>query len=259
MSLNKINFAERHFEFTGIKNYLNMFKDKYFFNAIKLTIYFTIITVFAEIVLGTAMSLVLNQDFKGRGFVRGIMILPWALPSVVNGIMWKWIYNSNYGALNALLSQLGFIKEYKVWLGSPSSALNLMIFANIWKETPYVVLLALAGLSTIPKELYESAKVDGAGAWRSFWKITFPMIKPVLLILTITKTIWAIQTFDLVYILTGGGPAGGTELITYYIHKTTFKFLDFGYGSAMAYLLTLITFLLSYLYIKFLAKEGEVV
>jgi ABC-type sugar transport system permease subunit len=259
MSLNKINFAARKFEFAGISNYAAMFTDKYFLNSIMLTIYFTIVTVFAEIALGTAMALVLNQNFKGRGFVRGIMILPWALPTVVNAIMWKWIYNANYGALNALLTQLHIINSYQVWLGRPVSALNLMIFANVWKETPYVVLLALAGLSTISKEVYEAGRVDGAGAWKAFWRITLPIIKPVILILTITKTIWAIQTFDLVYILTAGGPASGTELISFYIQKTTFKFLQFGYGASMSYALTVVTFLLSYLYIKFLSKEGEVI
>lgn len=259
MSLSKINFAARTSSLTGFENYARMLQDKYFLNSISITIYFTVITVFSEIVLGVAMALVLNQDFKGRGFVRGIMILPWALPTVVNAIMWKWIFNPNYGALNALLMQFHLIDKYQIWLGKPFSALNCMIFANVWKETPYVVLLTIAALSNIPTDLYESARVDGANKWRSFWSITLPIIKPVILILIVTKTIWAIQTFDLVYILTAGGPASGTELITYFIHKNTFKFLKFGYGAAMSYTLTLITFLLSIMYIKFLSKTNEVI
>lgn len=259
MSLNNINFAQRSFEFAGLTNYAKMFFDANFINSVKLTIIFVTISVFFEIVLGTAIAVVLNKDFIGRGFVRGIMILPWALPSVVNAIMWKWIFNSNYGALNALLSQLGFIHNYQVWLGSSLRAFILMISANIWKETPYVVLLVLAGLATVSKNVYEAAKIDGASALRTFWSITLPLIKPVILILTVTKIIWSIQTFDLVYILTAGGPANGTELISYYIYKVTFKFLQFGYGSAMAYILTLITILLSYFYIRSLSQNSDVI
>lgn len=259
MSLNNINFAQRSFEFAGLTNYVRMFFDANFISSVKLTIIFVTITVFFEIVLGTAIAMVLNKDFKGRGFVRGIMILPWALPSVVNAIMWKWIFNSNYGALNALLFQLGFIHDYQLWLGRPLSAFALMIYANVWKETPYVVLLVLAGLATISKDVYEAATVDGANAWRTFRSITLPIIKPVILILTVTKIIWAIQTFDLVYILTSGGPANGTDLISFYIYKVTFKFLQFGYGSAMAYVLTLITILLSYFYIRTLSRNNDVI
>lgn len=259
MSFCKVIFSDNTFQFVGLQNYIEMFRDSYFVNSITLTVYFTIVTVFLEIILGVGIAMVLNQEFHGRGFVRGIMILPWALPSVVNAIMWKWIYDSNYGALNALLSQTHIIDNYHVWLSDPSSALNLMIFANVWKETPYVVLLTIAALSNISGELYEAARVDGASSWVSFWKITLPLIKPVVLILAITKTIWAMQTFELVLILTGGGPANGTQLITFFIHKNTFKFQEFGYGSAMAYFLTIVTFILSFMYIKFLSKEGEVI
>lgn len=259
ISFSEVVFSNNTITFVGLKNYIEMFSDTYFLNSIGITVYFSIVTVAAEIVLGIGMAMVLNQEFRGRGFVRGIMILPWALPSVVNAIMWKWIYDSNYGALNAALSQLHLIDGYQLWLSDPASALNLMIYANIWKETPYVVLLTIAALSNIPSELYESARVDGANSWVAFWRITLPMIRPVVLILAITKTIWALQTFELVLILTGGGPANGTQLITFFIHKNTFKFQDFGYGSAMAYFLTIITFVLSFIYIKFLSKDGEVI
>ncbi|RKP49901.1 sugar ABC transporter permease [Cohnella endophytica] len=259
MSFSKMDFANRTMNYIGLDNYIRMFKDSYFINSLRLTGYFTIVTVIAEISLGIAIALVLNQKFKFRGFVRGIMILPWALPSVVNAIMWKWIYNPNYGALNALLTQMHIIGEYRDWLGEPSSALHAMIFANVWKETPYVVLLVLAALSNISGDLYESAKIDGANAWQAFWKVTLPIVKPVIVVLAIMKSIWAIQTFELPYILTGGGPGGGTELLSFYIYKATFKFLDFGMGASMAYMITLVTFVLSLLYIKFLSKDGEIV
>lgn len=257
LSFHNINFAQKTYEFVGLKNYIDMFSDPYYLKSIGLTIYFTIITVFAEITLGVGIALVLNQNFKGRGFVRGIMILPWALPTVVNAVMWKWIFNANYGIFNALLMKMNLIDSYQVWLGDPVTALNCMLFANVWKETPYVVLLTIAALANISTDIYEAARVDGSNPWHTFWKITLPLIKPVVLILAITKTIWALQTFDLVFILTGGGPASGTELMTFFIHKNTFKFLKFGYGSAMSYMLTMVCFVLTFIYIKVFAGKDD--
>lgn len=257
MSFSKLDLAERTMNFIGTKNYAKIFTDSEFQQSILQTIRFTIITVFFEMVLGVACALVLNQKFRGCGFLRGVMILPWALPNVVNAVMWKWIYNSSYGALNALLKQLGLINAYKVWLGTPESAFHCVAFCNIWKETPYVVLLVLAGLSNINHDLYEAARVDGSSSWHSFWKITLPLLRPVTSVLIITKTIWAIQTFDLVYVLTGGGPANATEFISVYIHKVAFKFTQFGYGSALSYVLMLVTFFLCLAYIRNLAKQGE--
>ena len=257
-SFSSVGASNYALSFNGLKNYAKMFSDKYFKNSLKLTVIFTIVTVFAEIVLGVAVALVLNQEFFGRGFVRGVMILPWALPSVVNAVMWKWIFHANYGALNALLTQLGLIDKYQLWLGKPWSAFWCVVVANIWKETPYVVLLTIAALSNISTDYYEAARVDGSNAWKSFWKITLPLIRPVVMILTITKTIWALQTFDLVHIMTGGGPASGTELMSVYIHKNTFKYLDFGYGAAMSFVLMLVCLVLTVIYIRvFMEKPDE--
>ena len=259
MSLNEIDLASDTWLFSGIVYYIDIFKDKYFVSSVGRTIIFTVITVAWEIVIGTLIAVLLNQKFKGRGFVRGIMILPWALPTVVNAIMWKWIFNANYGVLNALLENVGIIDGYQIWLGGEISAFICVIIANIWKETPYVVLLTIAALSGIDDTLYEAAKVDGCGGIKAFFYITLPSIKPTVLILTVTKTIWAFQTFDLVYIMTAGGPGKSTELLTYYIYRNTFKFLDFGSGAAMSYVLMLVTFILSYLYIKALSKNNEVI
>ena len=256
-SFSKVNPSDHSLSFTGLANYAKIFSDKYFWNSLKLTLIFTIVTVFAEIVLGVGAALVLNQPFRGRGFVRGVMILPWALPSVVNAVLWKWIFHANYGALNALLSQVGLISKYRLWLGTPKSAFWCVVAANIWKETPYVVLLTIAALSNISSDYYEAARVDGSNAWKSFWRITLPLISPVVMILTITKTIWALQTFDLVHIMTGGGPASGTELMSVYIQKNTFKYLEFGYGAAMSFILMLVCLVLTVIYIRsFTEKEA---
>ncbi len=258
LSVHDLVLSSRTYNFVGLEHYVSMLHDSAFLSSIKMTLIFTIISVAAEMVIGIAVALVLNQEFVGRGFVRGLMILPWALPGVVNAIMWQWIFNSNYGALNGLLTQLGVIDKYQVWLAKPDSAFICVLVANIWKETPYVVLLAIAALANISKELYEAAAIDGASSWKSFWKITLPLIRPVVLILLITKTIWALQTFDLVYIMTKGGPMGVTEFIAFYIQKTSFKFLKFGYGSAMSYTVFMICFALTMVYIKcFMGQDDE--
>lgn len=224
ISLHEIKFAPKSYDFVGLKNYINMFSDSYFKSAGMLTVLFAIITVGIQIVLGIITALVLNQDFKGRRIVRGIIILPWALPTVVNAVMWKWIFNADYGILNALMVKFNLIEEYQVWLGKPFSAFICIAIANIWKETPYVVILTIAALSNIPRQLYEAAEIDGASSCKSFWNVTFPLIKPVVLIIAITQTIWALKSFDLSYIMTSGGPAGSTEFLSLYIHKNSFKF-----------------------------------
>jgi len=257
LSFSNVNIRDRTLEPVGFAHYITMFSDKVFRATLGRTFWFTGISVVLEMVIGVGMALVLNEKFKGRNFLRGVMILPWALPSVVNAVMWKWIYHPNYGALNALLTQLGIIQDYQVWLNK--WAMQCIIFSNVWKETPYVVLLTIAALSTIDKTLYEAARVDGAGAVRSLFSITLPVIKPVLISLIIIKSIWAIQTFDLVYIMTIGGPAGSTELIALTIYKTMFKFNNFGYASAMSYALMFIMFILTFLYIKSQSKDELII
>jgi ABC-type sugar transport system permease subunit len=261
MSVNGITFkgADTIYTFVGLGNYIDIFtKDPWFVESLVVTISFTLITVAAEMILGVGIALVLNKEFHGRGFVRGLMILPWAMPTVVNGVMWKWILNSDYGALNALLTNIGIIEENINWLGTPAGAFFSVLVANVWKETPYVVLLTIAALSTIPKDLYEAGSIDGAGGWRAFWKITLPLMKPVILILAITKTIWAFQTFDLVAIMTSGGPENATNLLSYYIHRVAFKMTKFGLAGAMSYTLSIVCFVLTFIYIKiFMGDDGK--
>ncbi|RFU96292.1 sugar ABC transporter permease [Sphaerochaeta halotolerans] len=236
--------------FIGFRNFVEALKNPLFWSSIGRTTIFGVSTVLTEVFLGVAIALLLNQKFKGRGFARGVVILPWALPYVVNGIMWKWIFDANYGAFNAFLSQIGFLETYRIWLGEPISAFAIVVFANIWKETPVAVILVIAALQSIPHELYEAASIDGARSFRKFRSITFPMLKPIITTLVIIKTIWALKEFDLIYIITKGGPANSTNMFSYYIYQNTFKFLNFGYGSALAYLLTLLTIILAYFYMR---------
>ena len=245
-------------DFIGLANYWDALQNPAFWSAFGRTVYFAVMTVLVEVGLGMAIAVLLNQQFIGRGFVRGLIILPWALPYVVNGMMWKWIFDANYGAMNALLVQTHLIDSYRIWLGEPLTAMHLVILANIWKETPVAVILFLAALQSIPKALYEAAKVDGANRWQGFLNITLPMLKPVLAATIVIKTIWALKEFDLIYIITRGGPADATKMLTYYIYHNTFKFLKFGYGSALAYLLTFTACLLALLYMKNLQSGLDV-
>ncbi|MFT3891127.1 MAG: sugar ABC transporter permease [Anaerolineales bacterium] len=236
--------------FIWFGNYIDLLRDPRYLNSLQATLKFSLFSVIIELILGVAIALVLNQEFRGRGFVRGLMILPWAMPSIVNAAMWKWIYNADYGALNALLSQLHLIDHYHVWLSEPATAMFLIILANVWKETPFTVILILAALQTIPDDLYEASRVDGATEWQSFLGITLPLIMPVLMVAGLLQFIWGFQTFELISIVTGGGPFSSTEMTNLRVYATTFRSLRFGYGAAMAYLTSLIIFIPAVVYIR---------
>lgn len=243
--------------FIGFLNYANLLKDSRYLNSLFVTFRFSLTSVILELVLGVSIAVILNKKFIGRGFVRGLMILPWAMPSIVNAAMWKWIYNADYGALNALLTQLGIIQQYQVWLADPVWATVLIILANVWKETPFVVLMVLAALQTIPNDLYEAANVDGSSAWQSFVGITVPLISSVLMIVAMLQFLWGFQTFELITVVTGGGPFSTTELATLRVYATTFRSLRFGYGSAMAYLTSLAILIPVIIYIRSAYKKIE--
>lgn len=219
--------------FIGLENYWFLWQDDRFWNALKNTVYFTGVSVLAETLLGLGIALLLNRPFSLRNGVRTLILLPWAIPTVVSAKMWEWVFNPEFGVLNFFLGT-------KVnWLGSPSLAMLAAIFADVWKTTPFVALLLLAGLQVIPRELYQAARVDGAGTWALFWDITFPLLKPVLLVVLIFRTLDAWRVFDVIYVLTAGGPANTTETLSLYAYKVLFQTLQFGYGST----LSVVTFL----------------
>ena len=242
-------------QFIWFKNYLSAFSNPLFWASVGRTGIFTVATVVVEVCLGLMVALLLNAKFRGRGFIRGLIILPWALPYVVNGIMWKWIFDANYGVLNAILSQMGLISDYQIWLGDPTMAMVIVILANIWKETPVAIILLLAALQGMSGELTEAASIDGAGKWTIFRKIILPYLKPMIITLVVIKVIWALKEFDLIYIITKSGPANATNLFSYYIYQNSFQYLDFGYGAALAYILTILALLMSVTYMK--AMKGE--
>lgn len=251
LSLQRRDIGRPQFDaFIGLQNYFDLLQDDRFLHSLWVTVLFSLISVIIELILGTAIALVLNEQFAGRGFVRGLIILPWALPSIVNAAMWQWIYNADYGALNALLTQLGLIQHYQIWLGNPTAAFILIILANVWKETPFTALLVMAALQGIPQDLYDAAKADGASAWQRFIYITLRLITPVIMVAGFLQFLWGLQTFELVYIVTSGGPASATELLSLRMYAQTFRSLRFGYGAAIAYLTGLIVLLPAIYYIR---------
>jgi ABC-type sugar transport system permease subunit len=241
--------------FVGLANYNYILHDPTFWQSLRITIIFVVAAVILEIILAIGIALLLNREFRGRTFVRMLCLLPWAVPSVVNGIMWKWILNPSYGALNGLLYSLHLIDQYIIWLGSPGLALASVVWADIWKEVPFIMLLILAALQTIPKELYEAARVDGANPIQSFFNITLPLIQPVLFVAVALRTIWALKSFDLIYTLTAGGPSNSTSVLGYYTYLKTFVSLQLGRGAAVAFLMTFIVLILVIIYQQFLYRE----
>ncbi len=237
------------------KNYTDILSSPEFLQTLKTTCIFVFFSVALIMILGTAIAILLNQKFKGRGFVRALVLIPWAIPAVVNGIMWKWILDSSYGILNALLKSLGLIDSYIPFLAQPTSAFAFAVIANVWKRIPFAIILLLAGLQSIPNELYEAATVDGASAWQKLWKITLPMISSTIMVVLIFQTMISLRVFDLIYVLTSGGPGDSTEVIGWELYKTAFQFLHVGKGSALGYIIALITFLLALVYYKLLYKK----
>jgi multiple sugar transport system permease protein len=190
--------------------------------------------------LRLGIALVLNQAFFGRGIVRTTAILPWALPTALIGLAWAWIFNDQFGIVNDILLRLGLIKTGINWLGDPTLATIAVILADVWKTTPFISILLLAGLQSISSDLYEAYSVDGANAWQSFRNITLPLLLPQILIAVLFRFAQAFGIFDLIAVMTGGGPGGATEVVSLYIYSTVMRYLDFGYGAA----LVVVTFLI---------------
>ncbi len=236
----------------GLENYLYALSDPDFRASTWRTLYFTLVSVTVEGIIGVLVALLLNQKFIGRNVLRVLVILPWALPTIVNAMMWRLNFNPDYGSINALLSQLGIIDGYRSWLGSPEAALNAVMFADIWKNYPLVTLLVLAALQSIPEDLFEAARLDGASAWRRFRAITFPAIVAPLGVALVLRTIDAFKIFDIIYVMTRGGPVDSTKTLSFFVYQESFSYLRAGSGAAYAILMTLMCALLITLYLLML-------
>jgi ABC-type sugar transport system permease subunit len=241
--------------FVGLQNYIDILTAPGFWAAMGRTLYFTIVSTALELVFGLIVAGLLNAKLRARWLFRAIVIIPWAIPTIVNAAMWKGIFNAQYGALNAALTQLGIIHEYQAWLGDPTLALNMVILADVWKTTPLVAFFLLAGLTSIPGELYEAAKIDRAGWPRIFRSIVLPMLVPSISIVLVLRTVEAFKVFDIIYAMTRGGPVNGTQTIAYYAYTTAFSDQNFGVGAALSYIIVLVILVLTFVYLRMLRRS----
>ncbi len=238
--------------FVGLDNYSALIGDNTVRIALANTIYFAGVEVIAVVGLGLAMALLLNHPMARSPVLRVLLILPWAIAPVANGVLWKWILHSNYGIANALLRGTGVIERNITWLGDPILALNSMLLVDIWKSTPFIAILLLAALQGIPAALYRAAKMDGATVWQSFRYVTLPGLRTALAIAVVLQTIWSLRIFDLIFVLTKGGPFDSTIVMNFLAYRVTFNFLKFGYGAAIANLIFVASILLAILYMRLL-------
>lgn len=258
LSLHAYNLRQpNRVRFIGLDNYATVLSSDQFWSAAGNTALFCAGSISLTVVLGSLLALLLNESFPGRSLLRAVMLLPWAIPPVVNGLIWQWLLDGQHGLINALLLGAGLISEPQAWLSQTSTAMPALILAQVWNHVPFVAVVMLAALQTVPEELYDSARLEGAGVLQRFRHITLPWLSHALLLVLVTQTMVALRTFDIIYVLTGGGPGSATTVIAWLTYVTTFTLTDFGRGNAYAYLIALVTLGLSLLYIRMLWKRGE--
>lgn len=243
--------------FVWFSNYVDLLSDSLFWITIGRTLYFTLVSVGLELVLGLAIAQLIHSHPPGWKFLRTSLIIPWAVPTIVNGTMWRWIYNADYGALNGLLVQLGIIDKYIPFLTKPFTSMNLVILADIWHSVPFIALILQAALATLPTEMEEAAAVDGANAFQRFFYLRLPLLRPAILVALVIRTVEAFRVFDIIYVITNGGPAFGTVTISYLTYLETFSFSHIGRGSALSFLISLFTLVMAFIYIRMLYRPEE--
>jgi multiple sugar transport system permease protein len=243
--------------FVGLSNYLTLLRDQIFWETIQRTLYFTVVSVGLELIIGLGIAQLIHSHPWSWRFLRFSLIIPWAVPTIVNGAMWRWIYSADFGALNGLLMQLGLIDHYVPWLTFPKMALNLVIVADMWHTIPFVGLILQSALATLPAELDEAASVDGANAFQRFWDIRLPLLRPAILVVLIIRTVDAFRVFDIVYIITNGGPANSTITISYLTYLNSFSWGKQGTGAALSFLISIFTIIMAFLFIRYLYRPEE--
>jgi ABC-type sugar transport system permease subunit len=257
MSLHTIRLDEPWIgePFVGLKNYALVLQDQTFWSSLGVSAYFTVGAVVLQLLLGLCLALVVNESFCGRGLMRAAMLVPWAIPAIVSARMWAWMYSPTVGAFNALLNALHIVNGPIDMLGSPTWAMPAMIIADVWKNTPFVALLLLAGLQVISAELYEAARVDGAGVWQRFLHVTLPLLRGSVVVALLFRTLTAFQTFDLPIALTEGGPGTRTELLSLRAYRVLFSYVNFGQGATLAVIIAVICFVIAMVYARQLNIE----
>lgn len=245
-------------EFAGLSFYIKTLSSKTFWDDFGRTLYFTVASTAIETVFGLLIALLLNQKFPGVGLLRSIIIIPWAIPTVVNGSLWKLMLNGEYGVINALLERFHLISSYQSWLGNPKTAMMCIVIADAWKMTPLAVIFFLAALQGIDQTVYEAARVDGANPFQSFRAITLPALKPTIMVIVVMRTVEKFKAFDIFYLMTRGGPANSTKTLMYDTYLQAFTNLNYSDAATYAYLIALAVALMTLVYIR-LMKRGDTV
>ncbi|WP_159438709.1 carbohydrate ABC transporter permease [Alkalispirochaeta americana] len=241
--------------FVGFQNYVTIFESGHLQAALGATLYFALGTIVFQMVIGMIVALSLNVDFAGKNFVRSLILIPWAIPTSLVGIMWSRFLSSTDGYFNATLRLLGLVQGEMNWFLDRFLAITMVVLVDSWKFTPITVMIFLAGLQAIPRSMYEAALVDGANRWKQFLYVTLPVMKPVVLVALIMRTIFVFHAFDLIFILTKGGPGDSTRVLSYYAYQESFIFLRHGRGAAVAFILFLFTALITVGYVRMLREK----
>ena len=228
-------------KFIHFKNFEFLINNSFFTSAVLRTIYFGLLICLFTSIFSFLIALLLNEKFIGKAFLRVMIVLPWAVPSVVSGVLWGQMFHADTGFLNALFYQLGVISSYKIWLADPLIALHIIAIAEIWKAIPFMTLFFLSGLQSLPSEAFEAAAVDGANVFQRFFYILFPLMLPIVIPLFLIQFVLAMKSFDTIFVLTRGGPGGGTTTLNYFIYQEAFETFNLGRASAAAYVLLIIT------------------
>ncbi len=245
--------------FAGLYNYIDIFMSPSFWNSLSITLYFAIASIVIQVFFGILIALLLNIDFKGRKFVRGIIIVPWAIPTLVNASLWNWIFNANYGVLNRLLLQFNIVDEPVLWMSEATLALNMLIIADSWHMLPLSIIMMLAALQTVDESAIQASLIDGANAFQRFWYIKMPVMRPLLLVLLIMRTTQTLKVFDIIYMTTHGGPSNGTMVISFYTYYEIFRNMDFGRGAALSIIMSVLVMAIALVYNKILNSSDKTV
>ena len=243
--------------FVGLNNYKAVLKDEYFFNSVKVTVIYIVVTVLGRYILGFITALLLNVKFIGRGLARALVIIPWAVPEVVACLVWILMYDRDYGIINFLLNNAGILSENIAYLQDVKIALPAAMVVNIWKGFPFVAIMLLAGMQSVSSDLYEAAEIDGASKLQQIRYITIPSIKSVSTIVFLLLIIWTIKDYAIAYVLAKGGPSRATEILTIYVQQTGFKYFDFGKAAAAGMLMLLVSLIFTYFYFKAVNRGEE--
>jgi len=245
-------------KFIGLTNYMKMFSSERFYLSLRFTMLFTFLTVSIEVFLGLIFAQFMNKNYPGKSLLRVVVLIPWAIPTIVSGFIWRFMVDDIYGVVNGILLSLGIIKEFIPWLSQTGSATVVLLVADIWKTTPYVSLLVLAGLQNIPRSFLEAAEIDGANGLKTYLYITFPLLKPVLATATLFRLIQSFKVYAIVVALTNGGPANTTEPLTLFTLRTYFDAGNYGYGAALASFTFIITVVIALLFLNIILKKVDI-